>query len=128
MFCVALGFGITSAFFISFSSFVGTSVRMVEQNSWDLAVDFVAPVWNENLDAIEKIPGIGASTPYTKGVAQAVRNGVRRNLYIGGFDPSLPWHAVTMVARAAACAPTCRTGFCSNRAPRASWAWRPATR
>ncbi|UUZ48679.1 hypothetical protein LP420_39355 [Massilia sp. B-10] len=73
MFCVALGFGITSAFFISFSSFVGTSVRMVEQNSWDLAVDFVAPVWNENLDAIEKIPGIGASTPYTKGVAQAVR-------------------------------------------------------
>lgn len=98
--CVALGFGITSAFFISFSSFVGTSVKRVEQDSWDLAVDFVSPVWNENVDAIVKLPGIGAYAPYTKGVAQAVHNGVRRNLYIGGFDPDKPWHAVALVAGA----------------------------
>jgi putative ABC transport system permease protein len=98
IFSVALGFGITSSFFISYSSFIGTSVNRVEQNTWDLAVDFVAPVWRENLGGIVKVAGIGAYTPYTKGVAQAVSHGKRLNLYIGGFDPAKPWHAVAMVA------------------------------
>lgn len=95
--CVGLGFGITSAFFISFSSFVGTSVKQVEKDSWHLAVDFVAPVWNENVDDMVSLPGMADYAPYTKGVAQAVRDGQRRNLYIGGFDPARPWHAVALV-------------------------------
>lgn len=98
IFSVALGFGITSSFFISYSSFLGTSVNRVTQNTWDLAVDFVAPVWSENIKGIVKRAGIGDYTPYTKGVAQAVSHVKRLNLYIGGFDPAKPWHAVAMVA------------------------------
>lgn len=101
IFSVALGFGITSSFFISFSSFIGTSVNRVEQNTWDLAVDFVAPVWNENIENLVNIPGIADYAPYTKGVAQAIRNGKRRNLYIGGFDSNKSWHAIAMVAGSA---------------------------
>lgn len=95
---VALGFGMTSAFFISFSSFIGTSVNNVDKNTWDMTVDFVAPVWQENFDDIVRVEGVIDATPYTKSVAQASHNGKRLNLYIGGFDPAKPWHVATLVA------------------------------
>ncbi len=98
----ALGFGLTSAFFISYSSFVGTSVKMVEANTWDLAVDFNAPLWTEDLVRFKRDTGLGDAelSPYTKLLAQAVSADGRQraNLYAGGFDPQRPWHATRMTA------------------------------
>ena len=95
---VALGFGITAAFFISYSSFVGTSVNRVSQNTWDAAVDFVSPLWNEDVAHLTTANGITQFSPYTKGVAQIVSMGNRINLYIGGFDPDNQWHFAQIVA------------------------------
>lgn len=95
---VALGIGITASFSIAFSSFMGSSVTGIDENAWDLAVDFVAPVWDEDLPGILAPARPRDSAPYTKGVAQAVTQGQRVNLYIGGFDPAKPWHRVDLVA------------------------------
>jgi ABC-type lipoprotein release transport system permease subunit len=95
---VALGFGITAAFFISYSSFIGTSVNNVNRNTWDAAVDFVAPLWDEDVARIVKSGGIASFTPYTKGVAQLVLGGTRTNLYVGGFDPGNSWQYMHLVS------------------------------
>lgn len=99
---VALGFGINAAFFIAFSSFVGTSVKRVEANQWDAAVDFVAPVWKEDVERLVSDNGIEDYAEYTKGVAQVIgtmaQGGRRTNLYVAGFDPDKPWHVVAMTA------------------------------
>lgn len=104
---VALGFGTTAAFFIAYSSFIGTSARLVELNTWDAAVDFQVPLWDEEVARLVKAHRLEAVTPYTKGVAQAVRAGSgpdagprsrRVNLYAAGFDPAQPWHAAVMTA------------------------------
>lgn len=95
---VALGMGITAAFFVSYSSFVGTSIQRVNADRWDLAVDFLSPVWDENLPAILAGAHIRDYAPYTKGVAQAVKGSERVNLYIGGFDPDRDWHVAALTA------------------------------
>lgn len=108
---VALGFGITAAFFISFSSFVGTSIASVQDNRWTLITDFVAPVWNEDIPKIMRgVPGVRDYSPYVKGVAQGVGADHRINLYIGGFDPKKPWTALT-VLRGSGLAPTDPNGI-----------------
>lgn len=95
---VALGFGITASFFIAFSSFVGTSVNRVNQNKWDIAVDFVAPMWDENVAELVKANQLTDYAPYTKGVVQSIHQGRRVNLYVGGFDPDKHWQSMLLVA------------------------------
>ena len=95
---VALGFGITASFFISYSSFVGTALGKVNGNQWDLAVDFLAPQWMDEVEKIARSAGVDDLAPYTKGVAQAVTPRMRRNLYIGGFDPARFWYHVDLRA------------------------------
>jgi len=94
----ALGIGVASSFFIAYSSFVGTTMNLVAQNTFDVAVDFVAPLWEEDVERLTRTFGIVEFTPYTRGVAQAVTRSDRVNLYAGGFDPDQPWYAVTLVA------------------------------
>ena len=70
----------------------------MEQNTWDLAVDFAAPVWDEGLAEILSGTGVKNYAVYTKGVAQTVRDDKRLNLYMGGFDPTKLWHVVALTA------------------------------
>jgi putative ABC transport system permease protein len=95
---MALGFGITAAFFIGYTSFVGTSIDNVERGTWDLAVDFNGPVDQLALDGVAGAAGVREVVPYSKGVAQTSHNGTRANLYIGAFDPAKPWQAETIVS------------------------------
>ena len=95
---VALGFGITAAFFISYSSFIDTSMNKVNRNTWDVAVDFVAPLWDEDVARITKSSGVVNFAPYTKGVAQLISGDTRTNLYVGGFDPENSWQYMRLVA------------------------------
>lgn len=95
---VGLGFGITTAFFIAYSSFVGTSIDTVNRGTWDLAVDFNAPVGQATIGQLARQPGVRQVVPYDKGVAQTSHDGTRANLYIGGFDPAKPWQAETILS------------------------------
>lgn len=97
-FAVALGFGVTTSFFISFSSFVGTATRSLDLHHWDLAVDFLAPVWQEDWRTFQAIPGVKRVVPYTKGVVQAISGAERHNLYVGGIDPAEPMQMRRMVS------------------------------
>ncbi len=95
---VALGLGVAASFFVAYSSFVGTTMHLVARNTWDCAIDFVAPMWENDVGRLARRLGVVDYTPYTRGVAQAVGHGHRVNLYAGGFDPGKPWYAVTLVS------------------------------
>jgi putative ABC transport system permease protein len=95
---VALGIGVTASFFIAYTSFVETTMTLVARNTWDCAVDFVAPMWEEDVARLTRKYGVTDYTPYTRGVAQLIERNERVNLYVGGFDPDQPWYAVTLVA------------------------------
>ena len=95
---VALGVGIATSFFVTYTSFIGTTMNLVEANEWDCAVDFVAPLWDEDAGDLARRAGIADHTPYVRGVAQAVKAPQRVNLQVTGFDPDKPWHAATLVA------------------------------
>jgi len=53
-------------------------------------------MWLENTRELVNIDGIDDFAYYSKGVVQAVKNGRRFNLYVGGFDPEKPWHKVVI--------------------------------
>jgi putative ABC transport system permease protein len=94
---LALGLGLATSFFISFTSFIGTSIKNVERDHWDLVVDFSFPVWQENFSRYENIPGVTQIVPYTKSVIQALNAKKRINLYVGGIDPSQPARVLTLL-------------------------------
>lgn len=94
---ISLGFGVTTAYFISFTSFIGTVLRDLDRHRWDLVVDFAAPVWHENERALARVPGVAAIAPYTRGVAQAVKGPLRRNISILGFAPEQPWRQIKLL-------------------------------
>ena len=95
---VAAGIGVAASFQIAYTSFVGTTMSLVAQNSWDCAVDFLAPQWDDDVARIAQRSGVGDYTPYTRGIVQAAGRQGRVNLHAGGFEPGKPWYAVTLVA------------------------------
>lgn len=94
---IAVGFGLTAAFFLSYSNVMATSVDSVDQNEWDVMVDFGQPMTVADADDIMETNDIARWTPYVKAVAQGRSNGESETLLIGGFDPYNHWHKVTIL-------------------------------
>lgn len=94
---IAIGFGLTAAYFLSYSSVIATSRSAVVSNEWDLIVDFAEPQSDAQTTALMSKAGVSEWTPTIKTAAQAVNGSVIENLLIGGFDPQNTWHKVTLV-------------------------------
>ena len=94
---IAIGFGLTAAYFLSYSSVIATSRSAVDGNQWDLTVDFTQSQSNDEAGALMTEAGVSAWTPIIKTVAQASNGSTIENLMIGGFDPKNTWHKVTLV-------------------------------
>ena len=94
---IAIGFGLTAAYFLSYSSVIATSRSAVDGNQWDLTVDFAQPQSNAQAAALMTETGVSEWTPIIKTVAQATNGSAIENLMIGGFDPKNTWHKVTLV-------------------------------
>ncbi|RLP09609.1 ABC transporter permease [Propionibacterium australiense] len=94
---IAIGFGLTAAYFLSYSSVIATSRSAVVGNEWDLTVDFAEPQSDAQAAALMSKAGVSEWTPTIKTAAQATNGSVIENLLIGGFDPKNTWHKVTLV-------------------------------
>lgn len=94
---IAIGFGLTAAYSLSYSSVIATSRSAVDGNEWDLTVDFVQPQAKAQAAALMGEAGVSEWTPIIKTVAQAAKGSVIENLMVGGFDPRNTWHKVTLV-------------------------------
>jgi len=94
---MALGFGITASFFISFSSLVTTAQGQVSSSTWDLLADFRAPVDAATYTKLASDAGASDSTGEVRGAVQATVGSVHVNLNVGGYDPSKLWYKVPMM-------------------------------
>ena len=94
---MALGFGITASFFISFSSLVQTAQGQVASSTWDLLADFRAPVDAATYAKLAADAGASDSTGEVRGAVQATVGSVHVNLNVGGYDPAKLWYKVPMM-------------------------------
>lgn len=94
---IAVGFGLTAAYFLSYSSVIATSRSAVDGNQWDLTVDFAQPQSDDGAESLMTEAGVSEWTPIIKTVAQAGNGSTIENLMIGGFDPENSWYTVTLV-------------------------------
>ncbi len=94
---IAIGFGLTAAYYLSYSSVIATSRSAVDGNQWDLIVDFAQPQSDAQAAALMEEADVSEWTPIIKTVAQATNGSDIENLMIGGFDPQNTWHKVTLV-------------------------------
>ncbi len=95
---VAAGIGVAASFQIAYTSFIGTTMNLVGRNTWDCAVDFLAPQWDDEVARIARQSDVVDYTRYTRGVVRALGRHGPVNLQAGGFEPEKPWYAVTLVA------------------------------
>ena len=94
---MALGFGITASFFISFSSLVSTAQGQVSSSTWDLLADFRAPVDAATYTKLAADAGAADSTGEVRGAVQATVGSVHVNLNVGGYDPAKLWYKAPMM-------------------------------
>ena len=80
MLAIAIGFGLTAAYSLSYSSVIATSRSAVDGNEWDLTVDFVQPQAKAQAAALMGEAGVSEWTPVIKTVAQAAKGSVIENL------------------------------------------------
>ena len=91
---MALGFGITASFFVTFTSVITTAHSYVLVSTWDLLADFRTPQKAEDYTSLAQDCGAGDATGEVKGVVQATAGSIHANLYVGGFDPEKLWHVL----------------------------------
>ena len=94
---IAIGFGLTAAYSLSYSSVIATSRSAVDGNEWDLTVDFVQPQADAQAAALMADAGVSEWTPIIKTVAQATNGSAIENLMVGGFDPQNTWHKISLI-------------------------------
>jgi ABC-type lipoprotein release transport system permease subunit len=88
---IALALGVASAYRLSVRSVVATLTRRVENERWQLAVNFLYPVYRDEAEDIQRVEGVETIAPYLRhyvelehrgGFADAVMNGVDRETQI----------------------------------------------
>lgn len=84
---VALSLGASLSYFISLTSFEQSIVSRFTADDWDVAVDFIAPVWVDELASIEKTKGVTRLDPYLRGVIKVSSAGVVEPSFLLGIDP-----------------------------------------
>jgi ABC-type lipoprotein release transport system permease subunit len=73
---MALALGVATAYRLSVNSIDGTLGSRFAGDRWQLLVDFLYPVYLEDLESLEKLPGVASVHPYLRRYVQVEKNGV----------------------------------------------------
>ncbi|MBI1889556.1 MAG: ABC transporter permease [Burkholderiales bacterium] len=94
---IALSLGTSLSYFISLTSFKEAIVSKFAKDRWDLAVDFLAPVWTDELKDLKAVNGITRVDPYLRGPAK-IRNADKAEpSFVLGIDPASSSHTLRMI-------------------------------
>ena len=85
---MALALGVASAYRLSVDSIDGTLVRRFEGDRWHLLVDFLYPVYLEDLEELEKLPGFASVHPYLRRYVEVQKDGVSHDAILVGISKS----------------------------------------
>jgi putative ABC transport system permease protein len=95
---ITLAMGVSLSYFIATTSFKDSIVKNFEQDRWQIAVDFLTPVWDDELEGLfGQIKQIKAIDPYIRGGIRIAHNGTRMSSLLGGINPSTSMHHVNML-------------------------------
>ncbi|HEU0201500.1 MAG TPA: FtsX-like permease family protein, partial [Burkholderiaceae bacterium] len=85
---VALSIGAALSYFISLTSFEQSIVSRFSADDWDLAVDFLAPVWTDELGDLTRTKGVTRTDAYLRGAIKLQKDGKVEPSFLLGIDPA----------------------------------------
>ncbi|MGQ0595896.1 ABC transporter permease [Aquabacterium sp.] len=85
---VALSLGASLSYFISLTSFEQSIVKRFSADDWDVAVDFLAPVWVDELADLKGTKGVTETDPYLRGAVKLAHGGKVEPSFLLGLDPA----------------------------------------
>jgi putative ABC transport system permease protein len=95
---VALSLGASLSYFISLTSFEQSIVKRFAADDWQVAVDFVAPLWVDELAPLTAVPGVTRAEPYLRGSIKLQRGDMVEPSLLLGLAPGSPARSLRMVA------------------------------
>jgi putative ABC transport system permease protein len=85
---VALSLGASLSYFVSLTSFEQSIVKRFAADDWDVSVDFLAPLWADELALLKKTPGVTRTDAYLRGAIKVQNNGKVEPSFLLGIDPT----------------------------------------
>jgi len=95
---IALSLGASLSYFVSLTSFQQSIVQRFAADDWNLAVDFLAPVWPDELDALQSARGVTRTDPYLRGAITLRRGDRVEPSLLLGIAPASPARHLHLVA------------------------------
>lgn len=95
-----IGFAVSVAlaYALCTTSFNRSMFLGLEQERWDVAVDFTHPVFEEDAGALARQPGVLASSPYFRGFVEAEANGRVIDTRVLGMEPAAGMRTTDVIA------------------------------
>ncbi|MFQ5897434.1 MAG: FtsX-like permease family protein [Candidatus Methylomirabilia bacterium] len=84
---IAFSLGVSLAYMVAMTSMLETIRVVFEGERWDLAVDFLYPVFLEDLEPIRSLPGVARVEPYFRRFVEVGANGRYEGAGILGIHP-----------------------------------------
>jgi len=94
---VAMALGVSISYFISMTSFKETLVGQFEDDRWDVAVDYLAPVWDDELDMFDSVDGVTEIDPYLRGSIRLVAGARQESSLATGIGPRKSLQGIEIV-------------------------------
>jgi putative ABC transport system permease protein len=95
---VALSLGASLSYFVSLTSFEQSIVTRFAADDWDVAVDFLAPVWTDELADLKATAGVSRTDPYLRGAIKVQHGGKVEPSFLLGIEPASRVRELRMVA------------------------------
>lgn len=85
---VALALAPALSYFVALRSFENAIVASFDKDKWTYSVDFMSPVWDDELGAIKSTAGVTAIDAFVRGALRFEVNGKRESGLVTGIEPS----------------------------------------
>lgn len=95
---VALSLGAALSYFVSLTSFEQSIVQRFAADEWDVAVDYLAPVWTDELAPLAASAGVQRAEPYLRGAVKLSHAGRVEPSLLLGLQPGSPARHLRIVA------------------------------
>jgi putative ABC transport system permease protein len=95
---VALSLGASLSYFLSLTSFEQSIVKRFAADDWDVAVDFLAPVWTDELAELKATQGVSRTDPYLRGAIKVRKDAQVEPSFLLGVDPASRVRALRLLS------------------------------
>lgn len=94
---IALALGVASAYRVSVGSVDATLTRRVENERWQVVVDFRYPAYRDEAEDIQKVEGVESITPYLRHYVELEHGGHFADAILDGADRETKMTATPLV-------------------------------